>query len=70
MAYVDPNYLTKKAFKTAVAAGVKHQPYNPSGMFPNPTGNGRVAIEGPHYPKPHTWYAECDMVDSIITKVR
>lgn len=69
MAYVDPNYKTKKAFKEAVAAGKEHRPYNPSGLFPVEQ-NGRVVIEGPHYPAPHKWYADCDVVNGIITKVR
>ena len=69
MAYVDPNYKSKKEFKEAVASGKQHRPYNPSGMFPV-TKNGRISIEGPHYPKPHTWYADCDVVNGIITKVR
>ena len=34
MSYVDPNYTSKKEFKAAVAAGVQHETYNPSGMFP------------------------------------
>jgi hypothetical protein len=69
MAYVDPNYKRKKDFKTAVLAGVQHTPYNPSGMFPV-LRDGRVSVEGPHYPKPHTWYADCDVEDGVIVKVR
>ena len=69
MAYVDPNYNTKKEFKDAVLAGKEHRPYNPSGMFPEKE-NGKVYIEGPHYPQPHKWYAKCDVVNGIITKVR
>jgi hypothetical protein len=69
MAYVDPNYPSKKDFKTAVAAGKQHYPYNAGGMYPV-TQNGRVSIEGPHYPKPHKWYADCDVKDGVITKVR
>lgn len=69
MAYVDPNYKTKKEFKAAVVAGVKHTPYNPSGMFPTPI-NGPITIEGPHYPKSHTWYASCEVKDGIVVKVK
>lgn len=69
MAYVDPNYKSKKEFKDAVAKGVLHYPYNPGGMF-EVTQNGRISIEGPHYPKPHRWYADCDVVNGVITKVR
>ena len=68
MAYVDPNYPSKKAFKEAVAKGVKHTPYS-TGPF-QPAQNGRVSIEGPHYPQAHKWYADCDVVNGVITKVR
>lgn len=69
MAYVDPDYPTKKAFKDAVAAGKLHYPYNPGGMYPTPE-NGRVFIEGPHYPKPHKWYAECVVQNGVIVSVK
>lgn len=68
MAYVDPNYPTKKAFKDAVARGVKHTPYSP-GPFPINLNDTEVYIEGPHYPKPHKWYAKCAMENGVITKV-
>lgn len=68
MSYVDPNYSTKKAFKQAVNDGVLHATYNPSGMFPV-TSNGRDTVEGPHYPKPHRWYAAVTVVDGIVTNV-
>ena len=69
MAYVDPNYPTKKAFKEAVASGRIHRPYNPSGLFPV-TENGSETIEGPHYPKPHSWYASVTVEDGVVTKVK
>lgn len=68
MAYVDPNFRTKKALKEAVAAG------KPVSVFsPGPFGvkdNGTVAVEGPHYPEPHSWYAEVTVVDGMVTKVK
>lgn len=69
MAYVDPNYKTKKAFREAVEKGVQHRPYNPAGIFSVAT-NGSITIEGPHYPQPHKWYAACEVKDGVITKVR
>lgn len=71
MAYVDQNFKTKKAFKAAVAAGekVKVQPnaFGGSGCYKP----GKAAIEGPHYPQPHTWYADCDVnEEGVVTKVR
>ena len=68
MAYVDPNYKSKKAFKEAVAAGVVHRPYNPSGMFPQKR-DGSDTVEGPHYPKAHSWHASVVLKDGIVVKV-
>ena len=69
MAYVDPNYPTKKAFVDAVKNGVKHHTYNPSGMFPT-TQNGSDTVEGPHYPKPHKWYASVVVENGVVVKVK
>jgi hypothetical protein len=68
MAYVEPNYKTKKEFKEAVKAGVTHWPYSP-GPFGVPQ-NGNITIEGPHYPQPHKWYADCVVKDGVIVSVK
>ena len=77
--YTEKNFKSKKELKTAVklynewlAGNVLVEPrpvtcYSP-GPFPCPT-NGIVALEGPHYPKPHTWYASATIVNGIVTKV-
>jgi hypothetical protein len=31
---------------------------------------GRVSLEGPHYPKAHSWYAEGELVNGILVKVK
>lgn len=69
MSYVNPNYKSKKAFREAVAAGVIHRPYNPSGMFAPPT-EGSDVIEGPHYPQPHRWYAQVEIRGGVVVKVK
>ena len=69
MSYVDPDYPTKKAFKAAVDSGIRHVTYNPSGMFPTHQ-NGSDVIEGPHYPKPHRWYAAVVVEDGAVVKVK
>jgi hypothetical protein len=51
--------------------GVSARPvtfYSP-GPFPAPV-NGNVAIEGPHYPEPHKWYASCVAKDGVIVSVK
>ena len=67
MAYVDPNFKTKKALKEAIAAG-KHVAVFSPGMFPA-NQNGIETIEGPHYPEPHKWYASVQVENGMVTKV-
>ena len=69
MSYVNPDYKTKKEFLAAIKTGVRHTTYNPSGMFPAPQ-NGRDVIEGPHYPKPHKWYASVEVRDGVVVSGR
>lgn len=68
MAYVYPNYRTKKALKDALTDGRPVNVYQPGlGTVPE---NGRIALEGPHYPEPHRWYAEGTMQDGRLVKVK
>jgi len=65
--YVSPNFKTKKALKEAIAAGKPVEVFAPGlGTIPE---NGSVIIEGPHYPKPHRWYATGTMKDGRLVKV-
>jgi len=65
--YTETNFKTKKQLKEAVAAGRKIGVYSP-GPFPCPQ-NGQVALEGPHYPEPHKWYATATIKDGYVIKV-
>lgn len=69
--YTSTNFKSKKALKEAVAAGEKVSVFQPNNIFntPVPT-NGEVTLEGPHYPKPHTWYAQAELKDGYIVKVK
>jgi|TARA_R100000306_G_C4377387_1_gene142564 hypothetical protein len=67
MAYVDPDYKTKKAFKEAVANGVEHYPYNPSGLYPT-NQYGEETIEGPH--GTHRWYARATVKGGVVVAVK
>lgn len=68
--YTDRNFQTKKALKAAVAGGARIRVVQP-GPFGKPVSAGqRVTLEGPHYPKPHTWYATATLgADGCIDKV-
>ena len=68
MAYVNPNFKTKKALKEALASGRIVEVYQP-GLGTVPI-DGFISLEGPHYPAPHTWYARGTMKDGRLTKVQ
>jgi len=65
--YTTKNFKTKKALKEALAAGEIVTVYQPGGMFP--ARPGKITLEGPHYPAPHTWYASgtCDESFKLLT---
>lgn len=68
MAYVSPNYKTKKELKEALAQGKTVDVYQPfMGTVPL---NGYVGLEGPHSPQPHTWYASGTMKDGKLIAVK
>lgn len=68
MAYTIENFATKKALKEAVSSGktVRLQ----DGLFAPAKVNGTEYVEGPHYPKPHSWYAQVTMRDGKVVAVK
>ena len=69
MAYVYPNFRTKKELKEALEAEKFVDVYQPGGIGSIPT-NGTVYLEGPHYPEPHRWYAQGTMIDGRLVKIK
>ena len=75
MAYTVINFKTKKALKEEflVRCGNTQRPircFNP-GLGPDLSNfTGKVCLEGPHYPAAHTWYAEAELVDGRIMKIK
>lgn len=68
--YTTVNFKTKKALKEAIAAGKRIGVYQPGPFRQGTPQNGKVAVEGPHYPQPHKWYAQVELQDGYIVKVR
>jgi hypothetical protein len=66
--YTVINFKSKKALKEAFKAGDKIEVYQPGGMFKG-VAKGRTTIEGPHYPKPHSFYLDVMVEDNVITKI-
>ncbi|MGI0076126.1 MAG: hypothetical protein ACREAU_01820 [Nitrosopumilaceae archaeon] len=66
--YVNPNFDSKKALVEALKKGVMVDVF-PPGLGEVPL-NDAVSLEGPHYPKPHKWYATGTMVNGKLVKVK
>ena len=66
--YTSIDFKTKKDFKDAIAAGHTVTLY--SAGIGTPKTNGTEYVEGPHYPKPHTWYAQVEVRDGEVVKVK
>lgn len=69
MTYVNPNFKTKTALKVAVKIGKGYVRVFEPGLGTVPK-NGKVHLEGPHYPAPHTWYAVGKMIDGKLVSVK
>ena len=76
MSYTVTNFKTKKALKEAVDY-YKSQSQGPAvrclqpGLGPDLSNfTGKVYLEGPHYPAAHTWYAEGELKDGVLIKVK
>ena len=68
--YTSKNYATKKALKDDVAAGKKVSYYQPGPFGGNEPQDGTIVVEGPQYPKAHSWYASCKVVGGYIVSVK
>lgn len=67
--YTDTNFKTKKALKQAIADGKAIGVFQPGPFGGNPPTDGKVTLEGPHYPAPHSWYASATLENGRIVKV-
>ena len=67
--YAEGNPKTKKQLKEWVKDGKSVGAFQPGGIFPSQR-DGQAVIEGPHYPKPHRWYAQVTLKDSVIVSVK
>lgn len=73
--YTHRNFLTKKDLMEAVkrnqegrGPGITY--YQPGPFNDKCPRDGTIYLEGPHYPKPHKWYAEAEVKDGVIIKVK
>jgi hypothetical protein len=67
--YLSPNLPSKAAFKRAIKAGDTVTAFAP-GLGGPPPANGTVTFEGPHYPKPHSFYGQATLKDGKVVTVK
>ena len=68
--YCDVNFKTKKALKEAVLAGREIGVHQVGPFGGGDYSNGKFAVEGPHYPEPHRWYASVVVQNGKIVSVK
>ena len=66
--YTLIDFPTKKALREALKAGTEVTLFAPG--LGKPVMDGIETIEGPHYPKPHTWYATVEVKDGKVIRVK
>ena len=70
MAYTTKNFKSGAELKRALKAGEKITCFSP-GIHDLPKdGTGTVSLEGPHFPKPHTWYLQGRMENGFLVSVK
>lgn len=69
MAYTVINFKSKAALIRALKAGDSIRVFQP-GPFGPSVSDGRVALEGPHYPAAHTWYAQGQVTGGLLVSVK
>jgi hypothetical protein len=68
--YTNRNFKTKKELKAAIESGTKIGFFQPGPFGGNEPRNGTIYLEGPHYPAPHKWYAQAEVRDGFVVKVK
>lgn len=68
--YCRKNFKSKKALKDAIANGKPVRYFQPGPFGGNEPKDGTIYLEGPHYPQPHRWYAQCEVKDGVIVKIK
>jgi hypothetical protein len=56
--------------KEAVARGKTVGVFQPGPFGSGAVQDGEHSVEGPHYPKPHSWYARVRIVGGRIVSVK
>lgn len=64
----EVHYRLKHGLGVAIPPRVTY--YQPGPFIGNEPKDGTIYVEGPHYPEPHRWYAQCTVKDGVIIAVK
>ena len=70
MAYLSDNPKTKKAAKELLKENGSLDYFQPGPFYADAPQEGSVALEGPHYPAAHTWYASATVENGRVVKIK
>jgi hypothetical protein len=68
--YTTIDFQTKKDLKNAVKNGTTVRVFQPGPFGGTEPTEGEITLEGPHYPKAHTWYARAVLKNGKIISVK
>jgi len=68
--YITPNHKSKAAANRAIKAGEKVYLLSNSPFDKELPVSGSICVEGPHHPKPHTWYGQAIVENGVIVKIK
>ena len=69
MAYTDKNFKSGKDLRTYFETGKEVTVYQP-GPFGGAVKDGKIYLEGPHYPEPHRWYVAGECKDGMLVALK
>ena len=67
--YVTPNLKSKAEIKRHIKEG-KIVTVIANSPFDNVPTDGECFVEGPHHPKPHTWYGTATVKDGKVVAIK
>jgi hypothetical protein len=68
--YCVKNFQTKRKVKEALVSGLPVRVFQPGPFATDEPISGTVYLEGPHYPRPHRWWALGVAVDGILISIK
>ena len=70
MAYIASNPKTKKQVKQDLKDGKRLEVYRNTPWGKEGVNNAELSVEGPHYPRPHSWYGVAKVQNGVVVSFK